>query len=255
MRHLYRPIVCLALGAVITVAVAWAVAVAHDEARVFRAPRLSAATWLGDLYWSASVSSTPGHTRVASVWRFGIHDPTFVYPKLIATDVLPAWAVVNHEYIEALVKSESRDTGLAWSSHELAFGWPVRALAGRTIIKLDGGHTDQGRVHSAIWIDSKPPRNSFAQRMLPLRPLWRGLLIDTLIYGSVLWCLLVLHGHIRRTVRRRRGRCPACGYPSSGAGVCSECGESHETTENPARHVQRVATRIASARSGLRRCT
>jgi hypothetical protein len=61
---------------------------------------------------------------------------------------------------------------------------------------------------------------------LPLRPLWPGLVGDSLLYGLLLWLGLVMPARARAVLRRRGGRCPACGYDlvrNLGAG-CPECG-------------------------------
>jgi hypothetical protein len=65
-------------------------------------------------------------------------------------------------------------------------------------------------------------------RLLPLLPLWPGFAINTIFYAAMLWLLWVAPGKIRRFIRIRGHRCPACGYqiaPGGGIGpVCSECG-------------------------------
>jgi hypothetical protein len=72
-------------------------------------------------------------------------------------------------------------------------------------------------------------RDSFdIPRVLPLRPLWPGFAINTIFYAALLWVLWIAPGKIRRFIRIRRHRCPACGYQidsAPGIGpVCSECG-------------------------------
>ncbi len=60
---------------------------------------------------------------------------------------------------------------------------------------------------------------------IPLRPIWPGLLANTLFYAAL--TLVLLAGlRLRRTRRRRaHGRCVACGYElGEGVGVCPECG-------------------------------
>ncbi|MBX3357370.1 MAG: hypothetical protein KF745_02980 [Phycisphaeraceae bacterium] len=58
---------------------------------------------------------------------------------------------------------------------------------------------------------------------LPLRPLWGGFVVNTLVYGLSLFAVVAVCGAICRRSRRRRGLCERCAYPRSG-GVCSECG-------------------------------
>jgi hypothetical protein len=60
------------------------------------------------------------------------------------------------------------------------------------------------------------------------RPLWPGFAINTIFYAAMLWLLWIAPGKIRRFIRVRGHRCPACGYQidsAPGIGpVCSECG-------------------------------
>jgi hypothetical protein len=62
---------------------------------------------------------------------------------------------------------------------------------------------------------------------LPIAPIWSGLAIDTLFYGTIAWVPLFLPGTLRRWRRRRTGRCIKCGYDRAGLApnaACPECG-------------------------------
>src|SRR5262245_54887846 len=48
---------------------------------------------------------------------------------------------------------------------------------------------------------------------MPCGPVWPGFAINTAFYAAVLWVLMAFPFAIRRTIRRRRGLCPACAYP------------------------------------------
>lgn len=62
--------------------------------------------------------------------------------------------------------------------------------------------------------------------LLPARPIWGGLLANSALYGVVLLAAAVAPGRVRRALRRRSGRCAACGYSHAGLGgtPCPECG-------------------------------
>ena len=63
---------------------------------------------------------------------------------------------------------------------------------------------------------------------LPLLPLWPGFAINTIFYAAILALLFYGPGKVRRFVRVRRYRCPACAYliapGTCASGLCSECG-------------------------------
>jgi hypothetical protein len=81
--------------------------------------------------------------------------------------------------------------------------------------------------HGAI-VTALPNFDYGAARVLPLRPIWPGFAINTIFYGAILWVLWIAPGKVRRFVRGRQHRCPACGFiiaPGTCAnGLCSECG-------------------------------
>jgi hypothetical protein len=63
-------------------------------------------------------------------------------------------------------------------------------------------------------------------RLLPLRPLWPGFAINTLLYAPIIWLLLFAPLALRRVIRRQRNLCERCGYPRGPSTICSECGAS-----------------------------
>jgi hypothetical protein len=67
---------------------------------------------------------------------------------------------------------------------------------------------------------------------LPMRPLWPGFVLDTLFYAAIWFGLFFGFASAKRAIRRRRGRCPMCGYDLRGApglaAGCSECGWNRE---------------------------
>lgn len=61
-------------------------------------------------------------------------------------------------------------------------------------------------------------------RLLPLKPIWRGFMANTLFYGLACWCAVMTVRWLRRHRRLLRGCCPECGYPIGTSARCSECG-------------------------------
>jgi hypothetical protein len=65
-------------------------------------------------------------------------------------------------------------------------------------------------------------------RFMPSRPLWPGFLANTVIYAAALWLLTLVPRTVKRSIRRHRHRCIACGYDLRGTEheQCPECGRA-----------------------------
>lgn len=122
-----------------------------------------------------------------------------------------------------------------------ARGWPCLAFRSRYTINNPQGMGDITDVHAGAVIKVLPSAFSVDNRfatVLPLQPIWSGLLLNTLIFGVAWFALLSIPGAIRHVVRMRLGRCPSCGYDLRGhapgphspserawaARGCPECG-------------------------------
>jgi hypothetical protein len=73
---------------------------------------------------------------------------------------------------------------------------------------------------------------------LPCLPIWRGFIINSLVYSLALWLLYLTWLGVRqskRANRRRRGCCPRCAYDLRGnfASGCTECGWRRQTGQEP----------------------
>ncbi len=63
-------------------------------------------------------------------------------------------------------------------------------------------------------------------RVVPVRPFWPGFAVNTIFYAAILWLLIPGPFALRRFVRVKRGRCPACAYDLRHGehDACPECG-------------------------------
>jgi hypothetical protein len=86
------------------------------------------------------------------------------------------------------------------------------------------------RLESGMLLDYRQTPRGWLFRILPLQPLWSGFVVNTLFYTAIVWLLIRGPFVLRRLIRRRRGRCPKCGYdlrgqpPGPAAAACPECG-------------------------------
>jgi hypothetical protein len=142
-----------------------------------------------------------------------------------AQPTFQAWArrVVGADY-----------TAYGWRSEFVtmqARGWPMRSLWCCRRFNDESGAWELLPANSAIVGLGVPPThvlNADDRQSLPLRVSWPGFAINTIFYAAMLWLLWIAPGRIKRVIRIRGHRCPACGYqiaPGGGIGpVCSECG-------------------------------
>lgn len=61
-------------------------------------------------------------------------------------------------------------------------------------------------------------------RLLPFRPMLAGFIINSLLFGTIAWLLIIGPFVLRRTIRRSCGLCDKCAYPVGESPVCTECG-------------------------------
>lgn len=143
----------------------------------------------------------------------------------LAVDATSTWRVLSR------VSAGTQECSLLGLEH--ATGWPMHAawyevhipLAANGRGEVSGGITiDDLTYQYAGWVDAH------MIRALPLRPIWIGIVIDTLFYAGVWEAALGGVRAARRWRRRRRGLCAACAYElagvpvEDGVRVCPECG-------------------------------
>lgn len=106
------------------------------------------------------------------------------------------------------------------------FGWPLRCLKGDIIgIYWDDAETRGFWVlaEKYIIVEGVTARSA-GPIMIPLRPIWIGIIGNSLLYAFGLLLLISGSRALLRCRRRRSGGCVKCGYPTGPSAVCSECG-------------------------------
>ncbi len=230
-----RPIrllfICVALGAVGSIAVAWALALfqyipqyPRDAIRVFvrddQVWDVSEAHKPGavDLWW-LRVTEGPEDPQERAAGLLTPHFPPGETPPTVTT-VQPSWGTMLNP------GAELPDIG-----SDRAFGWPMPCLwydvhgvlsqdaAGRWVV-------DRDTLHGGIFVKGDLSSRGADFRALPLRPITLAILADTFTLAIPLWLLLLGIPFLRRRVRHRKGQCTVCGYDLRGdpKSVCPECG-------------------------------
>jgi hypothetical protein len=216
---LIRIVVCLILGAVTTVAVAWgssAIGEANTPA------------------WTVAHRSEPLDPGLERVWteHFGsAHFLTGAFEEetLISAVELPTVTVWRARMLASrqfFLQSLPQDgVGATASMFIHAAGWPVASFRGEMIF----GPSIQ--MHDVL---------EFGDTRVPTGLLWPGFAIDTLFYAAIGFGVFFGFASAKRAIRRARGRCPQCGYDLRGhrhegtpgeprrheglAAGCPECG-------------------------------
>lgn len=251
--------VCLLLGAIINVAVAWGVVL-----------------WTPAFYFAESEAG-PWIVRVPGDWppateRLAQRDVGLATFRQAGSTHNSMRAEVNGEYQAAKAHAQAIDDPTeraaamsnAWKERErtiwsapyrivridlLRSGWPVLSLTWES--RRCETHSYAVEFLSVNTTGSKPgisiptwiPRGTRGlrdHRYLPIHPLPLGFAVNTVAYASCLWLLYVLPRHLRMWLRHRRGCCTACGYDLRGAAHerCPECGTA---TASELRHSDRCA--------------
>ncbi|MEQ8844716.1 MAG: hypothetical protein RIB58_07660 [Phycisphaerales bacterium] len=142
--------------------------------------------------------------------------PEPVDPKL--RSLLPRWVEPRQDPRPGYARW--RYPGIDVGVHVYAYGWPTRGAYGRMSYAAAPsgafGHSYDGLVETRM-------KSNLVR--FPLRPIWPGLLANTLFYATIILALLVGLRLTRIRRRRKRGRCIACAYElGQSISVCPECG-------------------------------
>ncbi len=105
---------------------------------------------------------------------------------------------------------------------EVGCGWPIRSASYFRIEPM--GASSRREIDGLLVVTPTMP--TAPTGVLPLTLYWPGALANTLIYAAALLVPFTMYPIVRRHLRRRRGRCPACSYDlrATTTGICPECG-------------------------------
>ena len=111
-----------------------------------------------------------------------------------------------------------------WRERHYACGFPCRSFEGSFWVHQQWNGPRTARRRSLVVLEPQPDLlGSPPSLVFPVRPIWRGALTNTAVYGLGALACLQLRQVFQGLTRRRRGLCRACAYPVSGA-LCPECG-------------------------------
>jgi hypothetical protein len=181
-------------------------------------------TWgvAGRTQWHVTVHTRPGREMVE--WHeYGRapsdpNDPPDIPSESDDPPLLPSW-LPERDPIAQLSTESSRDRVF------MAVGFPC--LVAWCTVGEQSWYADMGNISRAsgalvVGIESPP----LPPRLLPLRPLWGGIVLNTFFYTSLSALLLWLYLWFGRQRRLMRGFCPRCRYDLRGnfSCPCTECG-------------------------------
>lgn len=207
-------------GAIVNIAVAWWIALggSYDNP----SEKATIAATVAERAWHVEVRTYSSNRRVTA-WLRLPHDASVEQVIAVSAD-----EDKNRRSIRRLPSSSFAQQCFETDDDlvqviVLQQGWPCRAM----FCALSAPWRDYG--HEAVlsgYYTGKYHDNALGwpPRLLPLRPLWPGFIINTLFYGAILWPLFAIPFAARRALRRRRGLCTKCAYPIGTSAVCTECG-------------------------------
>ena len=233
-RLIPRISLCILFGCVTTIAVAWVIAYTtqfDNPATARAAARVS--------YHDAPTMPSPHYRTVLRLRHIGAEHVSVFRSQSVAlggqssvqtpSELIPHWGAA---YLGVDQKGNASSTDAVHAPDSgymvsvISYGWPMRALWGGVSTPISYGQPGDPMA--------RPPSESrigFIETDLPIglipyQPILPAMLVNTLLYAGMWWCVLGAPGMVIKWRRRRAGRCVQCGYDlrASGGGMCPECG-------------------------------
>jgi hypothetical protein len=154
-------------------------------------------------------------------------DPEGVVPHQARQVVFPWGATRPMPNLSHLLDGEAGE--VAYSAGAWTAGWPCRCV---WCVWEAPELTELGAGVKRVLIPRRPSTEAL---VIPYWFLWPGLAADSAFYATVVASLYFGPTAVRGVLRRRRGRCPRCGYDLKHnlAAGCPECGWGRDAP-NPA---------------------
>jgi hypothetical protein len=230
VRRLVIAALFLVVGGAVNIAVAWGCACFIDGGRPLVASAVRGGTAPQQPRWQVLMGRRPGSTVIRTS-ASSIPPPPVPLPPDATQQETQAWLKGGLAFLgspdvvpvpgwsRAAAPPDEADSEqrAVW---EDARGWPMVCLLSYS---ADFG----GRAETPWAIDLGGTQGPMGlPRVLPLRPILISCAANTVYYAAVLWLMVLGPGTLRRFIRRRRGLCPACGYPIGESTRCTECGRA-----------------------------
>lgn len=226
VRHV---IAFVLLGAVVNVVVAWGFALIDHELDFLGSYKdVNSGLWHKWGLIESICLDVPGEVRLVQLpkrWHgTGIADRWWEGPnwEVQRNSHIPAWSMFRLGEPLVLLNEQGGHSNIDYT--ERATGWPFLALR-YTLIEKYIGPPHRMQTDSSDGLLVIPWSIGKCRRDLPFRPIWVGFAINSIVFGSLLCLLTVGPLMLRRDWRRRRNRCPHCGYTVGTSPNCTECGE------------------------------
>ena len=217
--------ICMLIGAIINVAVAWWFAIRQDwfNSKTNYTYGLSY-DGPGYTMWFVDTRILVGSTSSDS---FSIDEYIEVEKReLTSEETLPYWA-------ELIRPDPNASMPFPFPSKTaIAHGWPLRSMMRLSyLLDLDKIDLYDTELYSLNWsapdwlrgerrFDISPDRSTY----LPLKIIWLGFIANTLLYSLAPFLIFILKFKLRGFLRFKRKQCTKCGYPIGQSEVCTECG-------------------------------
>nr|CAP47615.1 putative integron gene cassette protein [uncultured bacterium] len=211
-RSVLRGTALLSLAAMLNVVIAWSLALLVDECEVGTYNTASASIPGG--IWLVDTWSCPGAEFIHSVRRRGSLEPGNELSD--PSELLPYWSRLARptpEFASGASDFEKRFVE--------ARGWPMLSL--RCSLTMSSGAPAVSYSVASAWETPWIWNSNLRPRTLPLSPVLLGFVSNTVLYAALIYLLIRGPIGLRRFVRRCRGQCLSCGYPTGHSKSCPEC--------------------------------